>query len=242
MIEFTALGIPRPKGSLRHIGKGRMIEQTDVKQWMAVVRSTAAQQMGRRLDGPCAAMVKFMFTRPASAKNRLYPSVRSTGDLDKLVRAVMDAIQPKDAWPGVIDDDSQIVRITASKDYGNTPGVHVAVWELTVDEASLMMAGEGEMDIYRYSEVDMLSDDETMCNKMATEISGGTQGTWNVVPLRFPANDIDDAYDAFGVWWEGHKLTKAEFRESVRRDPYGESWVIDGVFYATGDRAAKVVG
>lgn len=133
MIEFTALGTPRPKGSLRHIGKGRMIEQTDVKRWMALIRNAIARQGPyQRLDGvPCEASLAFSFERPKSAQNRLYPHVRSTGDLDKLVRAVLDAMQPKDDWLGIIDDDSQVVRISASKEYGLEPGVHVTLKELT---------------------------------------------------------------------------------------------------------------
>ncbi len=129
MIEFTALGTPRPKGSLRHIGNGRLIEQTDVKRWMGTVRQAAAGQ--EHLEGPVQVFLEFVFERPKSAQNRLYPHVRSTGDLDKLVRAVLDALQPKDPWPGLIDDDSQVVRITAAKDYGLEPGVRIRLEELT---------------------------------------------------------------------------------------------------------------
>lgn len=128
MIEFEVVGVPRPKGSLRHVGRGRLVEQTDVKKWMKEVRDQAPRLPA--LVGPVEAVLAFTFERPRSAKNRLYPYVRSTGDLDKLVRGVLDAIQPYELWPGLIMDDSQVVRITASKDYGDTPGVSVTLKEI----------------------------------------------------------------------------------------------------------------
>lgn len=132
MFHLTVPGKPIPKGSLRHIGKGRMIEQTNVKQWMAVIRDHAAQVTGGVLlpiETPVEARLEFRFPRPAAAKNRLYPHMRSVGDIDKLCRAVLDALQPQ-----VITDDSLVVRMTASKDYETTEqpaGVSIHIEELT---------------------------------------------------------------------------------------------------------------
>lgn len=67
----------------------------------------------------------FTLERPASvsAKKRPYPITKP--DADKLARAVWDALK------GIIyTDDSQIVRLTLSKDYGDAPGVIIQVWEL----------------------------------------------------------------------------------------------------------------
>lgn len=139
MIEFTAEGIPRPKGSLRPIRVGkkiRMIEQTDVKPWMAVIRAAAIPATTRTLDGPLGISARFTFPRPKSAKNRLYPHTRATGDVDKLLRAVFDALQPHGHWPGAIHDDSQVVKLRdVDAEYGPTPGVYVLVWELGVTDA-----------------------------------------------------------------------------------------------------------
>lgn len=132
MFHLTVPGKPIPKGSLRHIGKGRMIEQTNVKQWMAAIRDHAAQVTGGVLlpiETPVEARLEFRFPRPAAAKNRLYPHMRSVGDIDKLCRAVLDALQPQ-----VITDDSLVVRMTASKDYETTEqpaGVSIHIEELT---------------------------------------------------------------------------------------------------------------
>jgi crossover junction endodeoxyribonuclease RusA len=132
MFHLTVPGKPLPKGSLRHIGKGRMIEQTNVKQWMSVIRAHATQATGAVLlpiETPVEARLEFRFPRPAAAKNRLYPHMRSVGDIDKLCRAVLDALQPE-----VITDDSLVVRLSASKDYETAEqpaGVSIHIEELT---------------------------------------------------------------------------------------------------------------
>lgn len=124
-------GIPRPKGSLRHVGKGRLVEQTKVKDWMGDIRkhTAAYAPWGPLFDVPVKAELVFRFPRPAAAKNRLYPHMRSVGDLDKLVRAVLDALQPE-----ILADDSLVVELQASKLYEELlypAGVTVHIEELT---------------------------------------------------------------------------------------------------------------
>jgi crossover junction endodeoxyribonuclease RusA len=48
-------------------------------------------------------------------------------DLDKLVRCVSDAITDARLWA----DDSQVVSLVTAKRYGEQPGVHITVTELT---------------------------------------------------------------------------------------------------------------
>lgn len=130
--ESTAYGKPLPKGSLRHIGNGRMIEQTKVKTWMADIRQQISRDYGGTpplFDVPVRVTLSFRFPRPAAAKNRLYPHMRSTGDLDKLCRAVLDALQPD-----VLEDDSLVVSLTAKKRYetNESPaGVDILIEELS---------------------------------------------------------------------------------------------------------------
>lgn len=124
-------GKPLPKGSLRHIGRGRLIEQTRVKDWMEQIRTDL---LGHALEEPMfttpvSAHLEFFFPRPAAAKNRLYPHMRSAGDLDKLCRAVLDALQPK-----VLADDALVVTMAATKRYETTDypaGVVITVEDLT---------------------------------------------------------------------------------------------------------------
>lgn len=125
-------GKPLPKGSLRHIGNGRMIEQTKVKTWMADIQahvSEVYQDVGPMFTTPVSATITFWFPRPLAAKNRLYPHMRSVGDIDKLVRAVLDALQPS-----VISDDSLVVRLDASKFYESDvypAGAFISIQDLT---------------------------------------------------------------------------------------------------------------
>lgn len=128
---LTVPGKPLPKGSLRHVGRGRLIEQTKVKDWMRDIQNHTVETYGSEIplfEAPVEAVLKFRFPRPAAAKNRLYPHLRSAGDLDKLTRAVLDALQP-----AVLLDDSLVVQLTASKTYAVTPedaGVSISIKEL----------------------------------------------------------------------------------------------------------------
>jgi crossover junction endodeoxyribonuclease RusA len=125
-------GKPLPKGSLKHVGRGRLVEQTKVKGWMKEIQAHILEAY-RGVDPlfvtPVRATLQFHFPRPAAAKNRLYPHLRSAGDLDKLVRAVLDALQPS-----VLADDSLVVHLAAGKFY-ETPeqpaGVTILIEDLT---------------------------------------------------------------------------------------------------------------
>lgn len=136
-------GIPRTKGSLRHIGHGRMVEQhghsTD---WRRAVAATVHEQIrcrcttpgcrnvlaGYPVEGPVAVTIALLFPRPKSApKTRpVLPSTRSTGDGDKHARNIFDALQDS----GLIKDDAQVVDHAVSKRYctaGQVPGARIVV-------------------------------------------------------------------------------------------------------------------
>lgn len=67
---------------------------------------------------PVELTLEFMFLRPASAKKRQYPSVLP--DIDKCLRSTFDAMT------GVIFlDDAQVVKVTATKVYGDIECVRV---------------------------------------------------------------------------------------------------------------------
>lgn len=132
-IQFSVGGVPIPKGSMRHIGNGRMVDQTKVKPWMSLIRKAAIEvARGQTIELPCSVEVEFRFARPASARNRLYPHLRSVGDIDKLSRAVLDALQGTKTEIGLLSDDSLVVDLIARKrylDYGE-PGATIIVKEL----------------------------------------------------------------------------------------------------------------
>lgn len=142
ILSFSVKGIPIPKGSMKHIGNGRMIDQTKTKPWMSAIRQAALEQWNSmkavdlmlpyEIEVPVAVFIEFYFPRPMAAKNRMYPHKRSVGDIDKLSRAVLDALQPTKTAPGVLADDSLVVDLSAHKRYsgGEFVGAYIAIKEL----------------------------------------------------------------------------------------------------------------
>ncbi len=144
LVSFVVRGLPAPQGSKRHVGKGIMVESSKrVKPWREnVAREAAAAWGGRPLHaGPVAVEYVFIASRPARLrlkppknpkragppKPREWPTSRQVGDLEKLIRAVNDALTGV-----VLVDDSQIVEFTRSikvYDYDEPPGVRVVVME-----------------------------------------------------------------------------------------------------------------
>ena len=127
MRSFLVLGLPAPQGSKTHVGDGRMVESSKrVKPWRRQVAAAYADRnFGDMLDGPVSIIVDFYLPRPKAH----YGTGRNAGtlkgsapvehltmpDLDKLVRAVGDALT-RLAWR----DDSQIVAWHAYKHYATT--------------------------------------------------------------------------------------------------------------------------
>lgn len=109
--SFFVEGIPAPQGSKRHVGRGRMIESSKkVAPWRKQVANESRKHFDKPINAPTCISILFVMPRPKSwGRKRQDPMVQRP-DLDKLVRAVCDALT------GVaIDDDSQITRIHAMK-------------------------------------------------------------------------------------------------------------------------------
>lgn len=122
--SFFVPGEPITEGSTRAFASGQRVVVThdrghELAAWRTRVKR-AAQDAAReagwepRYDGPVVVDAVFMLRRPKSAKKRLMPHVKP--DLDKLIRAVGDALAPY-KQPGVLKDDSRIVTWHASKHY-----------------------------------------------------------------------------------------------------------------------------
>lgn len=121
-------GDAAPQGSKRHVGRGRMVESSKaVGPWRERV-ALAAHQHGWTLAPagvPVAVELVFVRPRPVSAPKRRTPAAVRKPDLDKLARAVLDALTGI-AWA----DDSQVVDLRASKrlaEIGEQPGVYITV-------------------------------------------------------------------------------------------------------------------
>ena len=104
-------GKPAPQGSKRHLGNGVMVESSKaVKPWRVDVAWAARREFPAPYDGPVRLELGFVMPRPKSTPKKSTPAAIKRPDLDKLVRAVMDAITGV-----VVADDSQIVHLVATK-------------------------------------------------------------------------------------------------------------------------------
>ena len=118
VITFTIPGTPIPQGSKSaRVVKGRafMFDQNrNLKPWRNEVRQAAEKALAGR-DGFTEALsvnLTFHMPRPATVK-RLRPSVKP--DIDKLIRAVFDAITDAGVWK----DDSLVVHVSATEWYAD---------------------------------------------------------------------------------------------------------------------------
>jgi Holliday junction resolvase RusA-like endonuclease len=150
ILTITAYGTPITQGSIRSLGKGRPSVHSNaktLKPWRQAVKQAAADVMltHDQLDGPVRVDLLLCFARPAahwrSGRNAhllrdrapFRPITRATGDIDKLARAILDAL----GQAGVYVDDSQVVDVRARKVWAGDeealrhPGVHITVREVT---------------------------------------------------------------------------------------------------------------
>ncbi len=135
-LYFTAFGTPRPQGSKRHIGNGRMVEASDVKPWRRAIASAVESAFVASGDHspftePVVVYATFFLPRPKSVK-RLFPSVAP--DLDKLQRALGDALSVDCK---ALADDALIVKWHTAKLYADSQdaGVRVAIRTIEFDNA-----------------------------------------------------------------------------------------------------------
>ena len=138
MIAFTAYGIPTPQGSMRGFvpkGWGRPVLTSDNKRlrpWRQAIVDACRQELAGRppIEGPVAVELVFYLPRPKSAPRRvLHPAKKP--DLDKLVRAALDALTAAGAWR----DDSQVVDVVARKRFAG--GVFDPAAEVGVPRATI---------------------------------------------------------------------------------------------------------
>lgn len=109
-------GRPAPQGSKNYLPNGRGRESSEyLPSWRADVRAAFE---GRPVPfdntGPLFAELDFVLTRPKSepANKHTRPHLGKP-DVDKLVRAVLDALRSA----GVFRDDSQVIHLVGTKRY-----------------------------------------------------------------------------------------------------------------------------
>ena len=128
-LTFDVYGDAVPQGSKRaivnrHTGKPAVIESggARLRTWRSDVVAVAREAMngGGPFEGPVTLFVVFHMRRPKRPKNAL-PIVRP--DADKMVRAILDALQAA----GVFHDDAQVTDLSVKKRYADHPRAYVAV-------------------------------------------------------------------------------------------------------------------
>lgn len=145
VISVFVPGIPIPQGSMRgYVRNGRVAITSDngkLRSWRVDVASALAEARGtaETTDSPVEVRVEFMFLRPSShyGTRGLRPSAppvpHTKPDLDKAVRAILDAGTTARVWT----DDARVVSLRATKRYvaevDQLPGAWITVtpydWE-----------------------------------------------------------------------------------------------------------------
>lgn len=136
LITFLVHGLPVPQGSTRSwLVNGKPIITSSAKglsTWRRLVADVAQRfAPDEPWQGPVGIELHFGLPKPKSApkRRRVWPDKRP--DLDKLTRAVLDALTYV-----VFADDSQVVDIRATKEYG-APGVVVEIHRVHESEIGL---------------------------------------------------------------------------------------------------------
>lgn len=151
MLKVRVYGQPVPQGSaqayaVRKAGKptGRVVVTADNKQtktWRQHVMDATWEQLKllqyTTSTSPVGVSLTFILPRPAghygtgSNAARVRPGAPAapavSPDLDKLCRAVLDALTDAGVWR----DDAQVTRLAADKvyaGYDERPGVMIEVW------------------------------------------------------------------------------------------------------------------
>lgn len=130
-------GTPAPQGSLKAFVLGKRAVMTSANKHTMPWRMTVRQQLIdaghgiELLDSPVRIIMEFHMPRPKGHYGKkgvrksapLHPTVKP--DLDKLARAVLDALTGVVLW-----DDARVVSIEASKKWANG---HIVGMRLTIE-------------------------------------------------------------------------------------------------------------
>ncbi len=127
LLDCFIPGVPVPKGSMRHVGKGRMIhDNPDLARWMRTILLVAGRlHRGKDpIDAPVAVDVTFWMPPPKRPRWRV-PATKPDGD--KLARALGDGLERA----GVLANDSRITDWHVRKRYADK--THPAGARVTVE-------------------------------------------------------------------------------------------------------------
>ena len=125
-IQFTVYGRPVPQGSMiasyntkDKVARVHHVQGAALAQWRASIRLAAIEAGAQVLEGAVQIVVVFGMVRPI--RKAQYPTVAP--DLDKLVRALLDALTNV-----CYNDDAQVVSLYAGKVYSTRTEVIVKTY------------------------------------------------------------------------------------------------------------------
>ena len=120
MIEFNVIGIPVPQGSMKVIN-GHVIHSqgSALAAWRSAIALTAKSKGAKPVTEAIIIEIIFTMQKPKTVK-REEPCVAP--DLDKLIRAVLDALTAI-----AYVDDGQVTEVHARKVYGDNVGAQIRV-------------------------------------------------------------------------------------------------------------------
>lgn len=127
---FFVAGIPVPQGSKQAFIVGKRAVIVDVKPellnaWRGEIARRAFSTWAFRtpIEGAVRVDADFVLPRKPTV-TRLLPTGARDGDVDKLVRALLDGItKAGNVWA----DDSRVAELHTTKVFGPAPGVHVTI-------------------------------------------------------------------------------------------------------------------
>jgi len=137
-IVFEVMSNPVPQGSMtasynKKLGVSHVhhVQGSALALWRASIRLAADEAGARKVVGPIEMRIEFGMQRPKSHQilrggkyvvkmQNMYDRPTSAPDIDKLLRAVMDALTKVCYY-----DDSQVVALIVEKKYGDTTKIEV---------------------------------------------------------------------------------------------------------------------
>jgi len=139
-------GEPRAQGSKRgFVVKGRAVLVESAKglgPWRADIKKAASEVDFYIASGPVSVSLGFILPRPRTASKKLtgFALASKRPDIDKLTRAVLDALTG--VW---MKDDSQVVELHATKEVAmaiERPGVIIEVMPLSLSRLTQDMSSQ----------------------------------------------------------------------------------------------------
>lgn len=130
MLRVFIPGQPKPQGSKiagrRKDGTVFMREaNSKSRTWRTTVIEALSKEAPDTLEG--AVRVHAHFYMPMLKNPIPHPITRSSYDIDKLSRTILDAL----TLAKIVYDDSQVVTLIATKEYAERPGVQITVENYT---------------------------------------------------------------------------------------------------------------